>query len=88
MKRRFKKSEFQLEYNKLVQKLKFRHPSYFDEFKYYQKEMFPDDMRTETELRRDYFRMAFKVEIRQNPEYSFLTYEEIGEITKKVIESC
>jgi hypothetical protein len=84
MKRRFKKSEFQLKYNKLVQKLKFRHPSYFDEFKYYQKEMFPDDMRTETELRRDYFRMAFKVEIRQNPEYSFLTYEEIDEVSRKI----
>ena len=88
MKKRFKKSEFQLEYNKLVRKLKYRHPSYFDEFKYYQKEMFPDDMRTEKELMRDYFRMAFKVEIRQNPEYSFLTHEEIDEITKKVIESC
>jgi len=50
--------------------------------------MFPDDMRTETELRRDYFRMAFKVEIRQKPEYSFLTYEEIDEITKKLIETC
>ena len=84
MKRRFKKSEFQLEYNKLVRKLKYRHPSYFDEFKYYQKEMFPDDMRTETELRRDYFRMAFKVEIRQNPEYSFLTYEEIDEVSQKI----
>lgn len=84
MNRRFKKSEFQLEYNKLVRKLKYRHPSHFDEFKYYQKEMFPDDMRTETELRRDYFRMAFKVEIRQNPEYSFLTYEEIDEVSLKI----
>ncbi len=81
MKKRYKKSVFQLEYDKLVRKLRYRHPSYFDEYKYYQKEMFPDDMRTETELRRDYFRMAFKVEIRQNPEYSFLTYEEIDEVS-------
>ncbi len=36
----------------------------------------------------DYLKMVFKVEIRQNPEYSFLTYEEIHEITKKLIESC
>lgn len=84
MKKRFKKSEFQLEYNKLVRKLKFRHPSYFDEFKYYQKEMFPDDKRTDRELRRDYFRMAFKVEIRQNPEYSLLTYEEIDEVSLRI----
>jgi hypothetical protein len=71
-----------------VRKLKYRHPSFFDEFKYYQKEIFPDDTRTENDLWRHYIRMAFKVEIRQNPEYSFLTYEEIDEITKKVIESC
>ncbi len=88
MKKRYKKSVFQLEYDKLARKLKYQHPSHFDEYKYYQKEMFPDDMRMETELRRDYLRMAFKVEIRQNPEYSFLTYEEIDEITKKLIESC
>jgi hypothetical protein len=47
-------------------------------------EMFPDDTRTETELMRDYLRMAFKVEIRQNPEYSFLTYEEIDEVSRKI----
>jgi len=88
MRNSFNFSTFQSEYDKLVRKLRYRHPSYFDEFKYYQKEMFPDDMRTETELRRDYFRMAFKVEIRQKPEYSFLTYEEIDEITKKLIETC
>jgi hypothetical protein len=50
--------------------------------------MFPDDRRTEDDLWRDYLRMAFKVEIRQNPEYSFLTYEEIDEMTKNLIESC
>ena len=77
-------STFQAEYDILVRRLRHRHPSYFDEFKYYQKEMFPDDMRTETELRRDYFRMAFKVEIRQNPEYSFLRYEEIDEVSQKI----
>jgi hypothetical protein len=77
-------STYQTEYDTLVRKLRFRHPSHFDEFKFYQKEMFPDDMRTETDLRRDYFRMAFKVEIRQNPEYSFLTYDEIDEVSQKI----
>lgn len=81
-------STFQSEYDNLVRKLRYRHPSYFDEYKTYQTDMFPDDRRTENDLWRDYFRMAFNVEIRQNPEYSFLTYEEIDEITKKVIESC
>jgi len=84
MRNSFNFSTFQSEYDKLVRKLRYRHPSYFDVFKYYQKEMFPDDMRTETELRRDYFRMAFKVEIRQNPEYSFLTYDEIDEVSQKI----
>jgi hypothetical protein len=77
-------STFQAEYDNLVRKLRYRHPSYFDEFKYYQKEMFPDDRRTENDLWRDYFRMAFKVEIRQNSEYSFLTYDEIDEVSQKI----
>jgi hypothetical protein len=77
-------STFQAEYDNLVRKLRYRHPSYFDEFKYYQKEMFPDDRRTENDLWRNYFRMAFKVEIRQNSEYSFLTYDEIDEVSQKI----
>jgi hypothetical protein len=77
-------STFQAEYDNLVRKLRYRHPSYFDEFKYYQKEMFPDDRRTENDLWRDYLRMAFKVEIRQNSEYSFLTYDEIDEVSQKI----
>ena len=88
MRNSFNFSTFQSEYDKLVRKLRYRHPSYFNEYKSYQTDMFPDDRRTEDDLWRDYLRMAFKVEIRQNPEYSFLTYEEIDEITKKVIESC
>jgi hypothetical protein len=77
-------SDLQSEFSKLERKLRFRHPSYFNEYKTYQKDMFPDDMRTEKELMRDYLRMAFKVEIRQNPEYSFLTYEEIDEVSRKI----
>ncbi len=77
-------STFQSEYDNLVRILRYRHPSYFDEYKTYQTDMFPDDRRTENDLWRDYFRMAFKVEIRQNPEYSFLTYEEIDEVSRKI----
>jgi len=88
MRNSFNFSTFQSEYEKLVRKLRYRHPSYFDEYKSYQTDMFPDDRRTEDDLWRDYLRMAFKVEIRQNPEYSFLTYEEIDEMTKNLIESC
>ena len=84
MKRLKEVTGFKRVFEKLERKLKFQHPSYFDEFKYYQKEMFPDDMRTEKELMRDYLIMAFKVEIRQNPEYSFLTYEEIDELSLKL----
>ena len=77
-------STYQTEYDTLVRKLRYRHPSYFDEYKSYQTDIFPDDRRTENDLRRDYFRMAFKVEIRQNPEYSFLTYDEIDEVSQKI----
>ena len=33
-------------------------------------------------------KMAFKIEIRQNPEYFFLTFEEIDEIAKIVVYFC
>ena len=84
MRNSFNFSTFQSEYDKLVRKLRYRHPSYFNEYKSYQTDMFPDDRRTEDDLWRDYLRMAFKVEIRQNPEYSFLTYEEIDEVSRKI----
>ncbi len=73
-------STYQAEYDKLVRKLRSRHPSHFDEYKSYQKEMFPDDTRTKKELTRDYYKMAFKVEIRQNPKFSNLSYEDIDEV--------
>ena len=73
-------STFQSEYDNLVRKLRYRHPSYFDEYKTYQSDMFPDDRRTENDLWRDYLRMAFKVEIRQNSKFSNLSYEDIDEV--------
>jgi hypothetical protein len=73
-------STYQAEYDTLVRKLRYRHPSYFDEYKSYQTDMFPDDSRTENDLRRDYYKMAFKIEIRQNPKFSNLSYEDIDEV--------
>lgn len=81
-------SDLQSEFSKLERKLRNRHPSYFDEYKTYQKHMFPDDTRTDYALWRDYLKMAFKIEIRQNPEYSFLTYKEIDEIAKSMVDFC
>lgn len=75
-------------YNSLVRKLKYRHPSYFDEYKSYQKDIFPNVSRTEDEMRGDYYLMAFKIEIRKNPKYSFLSYEVINEIAEKVVKKC
>jgi hypothetical protein len=61
-------------------------PSYFEEYKWYQKEITPNDLRTEGELRRDYYKMALKIEIRKNPKYDFLEYDEIDEIAKSVVD--
>lgn len=86
-----KKSDFLFflaEFNRVVRELSELDPSYFEEYKWYQKDIFPNDVRTEIELRRDYYKMAFKIEIRQNPEYSFLTYEEIDEVVKNVVDFC
>ena len=81
-------SDLQSEFSKLERKLRFRHPSYFDEYKTYQKDMFPDDIRTENDLWRHYIQMAFKIEIRKNPKYDFLEYDEIDEIAKIVVNFC
>ncbi len=75
-------------YVNLDRKIKFQHPSYFDEYKHYQNEMFPDDTRTYKELKEDYFKMALKVQIRQDSKCSFLTYEEIEKIKEELIENC
>lgn len=79
---------FRAEFNRVVRELSELDPSYFEEYKWYQKDIFPNDVRTEIELRRDYHQMAFKIEIRKNPKYDFLEYDEINEIAKIVIDFC
>lgn len=79
---------FRAEFNRVVRELSELDPSYFEEYKWYQKDIFPNDVRTEIELRRDYHQMAFKIEIRKNPKYDFLEYDEIDEIAKIVVDFC
>ena len=79
---------FRAEFNRVVRELSELDPSYFEEYKWYQKDIFPNDVRTEIELRRDYYKMAFKIEIRKNPKYDFLEYDEIDEIAKIVVDFC
>jgi len=89
--KKLKKSDFlffRAEFNRVVRELSELDPSYFEEYKWYQKDIFPNDLRTENELRRDYYKMAFKIEIRKNPKYDFLEYDEIDEIAKIVIDFC
>jgi hypothetical protein len=89
--KKLKKSDFlffQSEFNRVVRELSELDPSYFEEYKWYQKDIFPNDLRTENELRRDYYKMAFKIEIRKNPKYDFLEYDEIDEIAKIVVDFC
>jgi len=89
--KKLKKSDFlffRAEFIRVVRELSELDPSYFEEYKWYQKDIFPNDLRTENELRRDYYKMAFKIEIRKNPKYDFLEYDEIDEIAKIVIDFC
>jgi hypothetical protein len=57
-----------------------RHPSYFDEYKSAMVEIYPERVVSDDQLRLDYYKMAFKIEVRKNPIYSFLTYEQIDEV--------
>jgi hypothetical protein len=89
--KKLKKSDFlffRTEFSRVVSELSELDPSYFEEYKWYQKDIFPNDVRTEIELRRDYYKMAFKIEIRKNPKYDFLEYDEIDEIAKIVVDFC
>ena len=72
------------EYEEIVQKLKYRHPSYFDEYKSAMVEIYPERVVSDDQLRLDYYKMAFKIEVRKNPIYSFLTYEQIDEVANLI----
>ena len=72
--------ELRDEYDRLVQRMKFRHPSYFDEYKTAMLEIYPDDLKSDEEYRKDFYLMSFKIELRKGVIYSFLTSEQVEEV--------
>jgi hypothetical protein len=74
--------ELRDEYDRLVQRMKFRHPSYFDEFKTAMLEIYPDEVKSDEEYWKDFFLMAFKIELRKGKIYSFLTDEQVEEVVE------
>jgi hypothetical protein len=44
-------------------------------------EIYPERVVSDDQLRLDYYKMAFKIEVHKNPVYSFLTYEQIDEVS-------
>jgi hypothetical protein len=74
--------ELRDEYHRLVQKMKFRHPSYFDEYKTAMLEIYPDEVKSDEEYLTDFCLMAFKIELRKGKIYSFLTDEQVEEVVE------
>ena len=72
--------ELRDEYDRLVQKMKFRHPSYFDEYRTAMLEIYPDEVKSDEEYLTDFCLMAFKIELRKGMIYSFLTSEQVEEV--------
>ena len=72
--------QLQSQFEETKRKLKKRHPSFFDEYKYYQKEMYPNQEKSEEEYWDDFAFMAFKIELRKGIIYSFLTSEQVEEV--------
>jgi hypothetical protein len=75
--------ELREEYDLLVQKMKFRHPSYFHEYKTAMLEINPDEVKSDEEYRNDFYLMAFKIELRKGMIYSFLTSEQVEEVVRR-----
>jgi hypothetical protein len=76
--------ELRDEYDCLVQRMKFRHPSYFHEYKTAMLEISPDEVKTDEEYRRDFYWMAFKIELRKGLIYSFLNSEHLDPIRGQI----
>ncbi len=71
--------ELRDEYDRLVQKMKFRHPSYFDEYQTAMLEIYPDEVKSDEEYWKDFYLMAFKIELRKGEIFSYLTSEQVEE---------
>lgn len=71
--------ELRDEYDRLVQRMKFRHPSYFDEYQTAMLEIYPDEVKSDEEYWKDFYLMAFKIELRKGEIFSYLTSEQVEE---------
>jgi hypothetical protein len=76
--------ELRDEYHRLVQKMKFRHPSYFDEYRTVMLEIYPDEVKSDEEYEKDFYWMAFKIEIRKGLIFSFLNSEHLDLIRSEI----
>ena len=72
------------EYESLVQKMKYRNPSYFEEYKTAMLEISPQEVKSDDDYRKDFYWMAFKIEIRKGLIYGFLTSEHLDPIRGKI----
>jgi|GEM_PF-3417549 len=72
--------ELRVEYDHLVQRMKFRHPFFFDEYKTAMLEIYHDKAKTDEDYWKDFYLMAFKIELRKGKIYSFLTSEQVEEV--------
>jgi len=72
--------ELRDEYEHLAQRMKFRHPSYFDEYKTAMLEIYPFEVKSDEEYWKDFYLMAFKIELRKGKIYSFLTSDQVEEV--------
>jgi hypothetical protein len=71
--------QLQSQFEETKRKLKKRHPSFFDEYKYYQKEMYPNQEKSEEEYWDDFAFMAFKIELVKTPKNN-IDYDIIDQI--------
>ena len=62
--------------------MKLRHPSYFDEYRTAMLEIYPDEVKSDEVYWKDFYWMAFKIELRKGKIYSFLTSEQVEEVVE------
>ena len=72
-------AKLQSKFDAIRRNLKKRHPSFFDEYKYYQLEMYPDEVKTDEEYWDDFTFMAFKIELVKDPK-SQIDYDTLDRI--------
>jgi hypothetical protein len=78
--------ELRDKYDRLVQRMKSRHPSYFDEYKTAMLEIYPDEIKRDEDYRKDFYWMAFKIDLRKGLIYSFFNSEYLDQIRGQIEE--